>query len=205
VALLSMWKPREATQQAPPGDAIPTGTLLRAWSPYILLVIFVLLWGYGPFKALLDKATLVFAWPGLDSQIQRLPPVVAQPSPYAAKFTLNLLSASGSAALFAMVFSAVMLRVPVGKVLAIIGGTARDLALSILTMAAVLALAYVMNYSGNTATLGLAFAATGVFFPFFSALLGWLGVFLTGSDTSSNALFGTFRSLRRTHWGCRRS
>ena len=193
VTLLSLWKPREATQPTAVGDAIPTGTLLRAWSPYILLVIFVLLWGYGPFKALLDKATIVFAWPGLDGQIQRLPPVVSQPSPYAAKFTFNILSASGSAALFAMLFSAVMLRVPAGKVLAIIGGTARDLALSILTMAFVLALAYVMNYSGNTATLGLAFAATGAMFPFFSSLLGWLGVFLTGSDTSANALFGNLQ------------
>jgi L-lactate permease len=78
-------------------------------------------------------------------------------------------------------------------VLKIIGGTARDLALPILTIAAVLALAYVMNYSGNTATLGLAFAATGASFPFFSALLGWLGVFLTGSDTSATALFGNLQ------------
>jgi lactate permease len=193
VFLLSVWKPREAAGSAPLGEAIPTGTLLRAWSPYILLVIFVLLWGYGPFKALLDKATIVFSWPGLDGQIQRLPPVVPQSSPYAAKFTFNILSASGSAALFAMLFSAVVLRVPAGKVLAIIAGTARDLALSILTMAFVLALAYVMNYSGNTATLGLAFAATGAMFPFFSALLGWLGVFLTGSDTSANALFGNLQ------------
>jgi lactate permease len=201
VVLLSIWKPREATSPAPIGERIPTGTLLRAWSPYILLVIFVLLWGYGPFKALLDKATIVFAWPGLDNQIQRLPPVVAQPSPYAAKFTLNLLSASGSAALFAMLVSAMMLRVPAGKVLAIIGGTARDLSLSILTMAFVLALAYVMNYSGNTATLGLAFAATGALFPFFSALLGWLGVFLTGSDTSANALFGNLQVVTANQLG----
>jgi len=103
------------------------------------------------------------------------------------------LSASGSAALFATLFSAIVLRVPAGKVIAIIGGTLRDLALSILTIASVLALAYVMNYSGNTATLGLAFAATGALFPFFSALLGWLGVFLTGSDTSANALFGNLQ------------
>ena len=193
VALISMWKPRDAAEPVLLGEAVPAGTLLRAWSPYILLVIFVLLWGYGPFKALLDKATVVFAWPGLDGQIQRLPPVVPQPSPYAAKFTFNILSASGSAALFATLFSAVLLRVPAGKVLAIIGGTLRDLSLSILTIASVLALAYVMNYSGNTATLGLAFAATGALFPFFSALLGWLGVFLTGSDTSANALFGNLQ------------
>jgi lactate permease len=193
VLMLSVWKPKDATHSAASGHAVPAGTLFRAWSPYILLVIFVLLWGWGPFKALLDKATIVFAWPGLDGVIQRLPPVVPQSSPYAAKFTFNILSASGSAALFAMLFSAMVLRVPAGKVLAIIGGTARDLALSILTIACVLALAYVMNYSGNTATLGLAFAATGALFPFFSALLGWLGVFLTGSDTSSNALFGNLQ------------
>jgi lactate permease len=92
-----------------------------------------------------------------------------------------------------MLLSAIVLGVPARKVLAVIGGTARDLAFSILTMAFVLALAYVMNYSGNTATLGLAFAATGALFPFFSGLLGWLGVFLTGSDTSSNALFGNLQ------------
>lgn len=194
VALISLWKPApETAQPVHVGEPVPTGVLLRAWSPYILLVIFVLLWGYGPFKALLDKATIVFAWPGLDGQIQRLAPVVPQPSPYAAKFTFNVLSASGSAALFAMLFSAVVLRVPAGKVMTIVGGTLRDLALSILTIASVLALAYVMNYSGNTATLGLAFAATGAMFPFFSALLGWLGVFLTGSDTSANALFGNLQ------------
>ncbi len=193
VALLSLWKPEGAMQPALVGENVPAGTLLRAWSPYILLVIFVLLWGHGPFKALLDKATIVFAWPGLDGEIQRLPPVVAEPSPYPARFTFNILSASGSAALFAMLFSAVVLRVPARKVVAIVGGTLRDLALSILTIASVLALAYVMNYSGNTATLGLAFAATGALFPFFSALLGWLGVFLTGSDTSANALFGNLQ------------
>ncbi len=200
VAFLHVWRPAESAPQAPapltPANEaalIPTGTLLRAWSPYILLVIFVLLWGYGPVKALLDKATFVFPWPGVDGEIRRLPPVVAQASPYAAKFTLNVLSASGTSALFAMLCSAVLLRVSPMRVLAIIGGTARDLSLSMLTIASVLALAYVMNYSGSTATLGLAFAATGPLFPFFSALLGWLGVFLTGSDTSANALFGNLQ------------
>jgi lactate permease len=193
VALLSLWKPMDAPLAPLDAERPPTGVVVRAWSPYILLVICVLLWGYGPFKAVLDQANIVFAWPGLDGQIQRLPPVVPQASPYAAKFTLNILSASGTSAMIAMLLSAIVLRVPFGKVLAIIGGTARDLALPIVTIAAVLALAYVMNYSGNTATLGLAFAATGASFPFFSALLGWLGVFLTGSDTSANALFGNLQ------------
>jgi L-lactate transport len=193
VALLSLWKPRDVAPNNSGAGMPRAGTLLRAWSPYILLVIFVLLWGYAPFKALLDKATFVFAWPGLDGEIQRLTPVVPEPSPYAAKFTFNILSASGTSAMFATLLSAVVLRVPAGRVIAIIGGTARDLALPILTIASVLALAYVMNYSGNTATLGLAFAATGALFPFFSAMLGWLGVFLTGSDTSANALFGNLQ------------
>jgi L-lactate transport len=201
VALLSLWKPKGATAALVEGERIATRTLLRAWSPYILLVIFVLLWGYAPFKALLEKATFVFAWPGLDGEIQRLPPVVPQPAPYAAKFTFNLLSASGTSALFATLLSAVVLRVPAGKLMSIIGGTARDLALPIVTIASVLALAYVMNYSGNTATLGLAFAATGVLFPFFSALLGWLGVFLTGSDTSANALFGNLQVVTANKLG----
>jgi L-lactate transport len=193
VALLHLWHPRESPPVVSDRPRVPAGTMLRAWSPYVLLVIFVLLWGYGPFKALLDKATLVFPWPGLDGEIRRLPPVVAAPAPYAAKFTLNLLSASGTSALTAMLCSAIALRVSPGSVLAIIGRTARDLALSMLTIASVLALAYVMNYSGSTATLGLTFAATGALFPFFSPLLGWLGVFLTGSDTSANALFGNLQ------------
>ena len=168
-------------------------TLLRAWSPYILLVVFALLWGAPPVKALLEKATITFPWPGLDGEIMRLPPVVPHAQPYPARFTLNLLSASGTAALLAFVCAAPVLGVSVGRLFGIIGRTARDLALAIVTMAAVLAIAYLMNYSGCTATLALAFAATGAAFPFFSAGLGWLGVFLTGSDTSSNALFGNLQ------------
>jgi lactate permease len=190
--LLRVWHPKETDN----GDSAPrasASTILRAWSPYMLLVVFVLLWGAPSVKALLEKATFSFAWPGLDGQIARLPPVVAREQPYGARFTLNLLSASGTAALLAMICAAPVLGVSVGRLLGIIGRTARDLTPSIVTMAAVLALAYLMNYSGCTATLALAFAATGAAFPFFSAGLGWLGVFLTGSDTSSNALFGNLQ------------
>jgi lactate permease len=195
VLLLRVWHPKDdsAADVAPKDSGIPAGTILRAWMPYIFLVIFVLLWGYAPFKALLDKASVSFLWHGLDGEIQRLPPAVAKAGPYPAKFNLNLLSASGTAVFFALVFAAIALRVPAGKVLTVIGRTARDLSFSIFTIALVLALAYLMNYSGATATLGLAFAATGVAFPFFSAYLGWLGTFLTGSDTSTNALFGNLQ------------
>ena len=201
VLLLRVWKPRDDVVAR--GDSgVPTGVLLRAWSPYILLVIFVLLWGATPVKAILDKATFVLGWPGLDGAIRRLPPVVAKAAPYAAKVNFNILSAGGTCALFACVGTGLMLRIPVGRFFATIGQTARDLSKSILTMAAVLALAYLMNYSGLTATLGLAFAATGVMFPFFSPLFGWLGVFLTGSDTARQRACSAMQVVTATTSAC---
>jgi lactate permease len=192
--LLRFWSPRQVEgEAAEPLPGLNARLVLRAWAPYALLVVLVLLWGAAPVKAQLDKATLVFPWPGLDGLITRVPPVVAKPGPYAAKFTLALASAAGTATLIATVLAAPILGVSPGRLLGIIGRTAAQLALPILTIAAVLAIAFVMNYSGCTATLALAFSATGVAFPFFGAALGWLGVFLTGSDTSSNALFGNLQ------------
>jgi L-lactate transport len=202
LALLAVWRPRDTGVGAvhlPP--RAERRHVLRAWSPYILLVIFVLLWGYAPFKAILDKVTTVIPWPGLDGAIQRLPPVVAKAAPYPAKFTFNILSASGTSALFATISAALVLQVSFRQFVTCVGRTARDLSFSILTIASVLALAYVMNYSGATASLGLALAATGALFPFFGALLGWLGVFLTGSDTSANALFGNLQVVTANNLG----
>jgi lactate permease len=193
--LLRVWKPKdkESAEPAPTGPSLSAGVILRAWSPYILLVVLVLLWGAAPVKAWLDQATLKFPWPGLDAQITRIPPVVAKAGPYAASLTLALVSAAGTATMLATFLAAPLLGVSLGRLAGIIGRTFKELALTILTIASVLAIAYVMNYAGLTATLALAFAATGVAFPFFSAALGWLGVFLTGSDTSSNALFGNLQ------------
>ncbi len=151
---------------------------LRAWLPYKFLVIFVLAWGYKPLQAKLDAHTIVFHWPGL-----------ADAAPY--KF--SWLSASGTACLLAAMLGAAFTGISPRQFAGAFARTARQLALALVTLAAVLALAYTMNYSGATRTLGLAFAATGRAFPFCSALLGWLGVFLTGSDTSANALFGTLQ------------
>src|ERR1017187_7059787 len=157
----------------------PRRGVFTAWAPYLLLVIFVLLWGYAPVQKWLDHFTVLIHWPGLP--------------PKAAPFKLNWLSASGAACLLAALLGAAVVRLPLGKFLRVVGHTLKQLALAELTLAAVLGLAYVMNHSGATTTLGLAFAATGAAFPFASALLGWLGVFLTGSDTSSNALFGNLQ------------
>ncbi|MBV8852016.1 MAG: L-lactate permease [Sinobacteraceae bacterium] len=201
LVLLRWWRPKGENEAVTLPPRTERARVYRAWAPYILLVICVLLWGYTPFKALLDKATIIIEWPGLHNMIQRLPPVVAKAAPYPAKFTFNILSASGTSALFATVAAALVLRVSLRQFLASVGRTARDLSFSILTMAAVLALAYVMNYSGATATLGLALAATGPLFPFFGALLGWIGVFLTGSDTSANALFGNLQVVTANNLG----
>ena len=131
--------------------------------------------------------------PGLHNQITRVPPVVAKPAPYAALYELNWLSASGTACFLAILATALVLRVSPGKVVKTYVDTFKQLKFAILTIASMLGLAYLMNYSGMTSTLGLALAASGPAFPFFSAVVGWLGVFLTGSDTSANALFGNLQ------------
>ena len=179
-----------------------------AWSPYLLLVIFVLLWGEPKVKLTIDQwtnslmpsflprsaATLNgIEVPGLHNLIRRVPPVTVRPSPYAAVFTWNWLSASGTACLFAILATAAVLRVRPARLLNVYAATFRQLSLAMVTIATMLALAYLMNYSGMTSTLGLALAATGAAFPFFSAVVGWMGVFLTGSDTSANALFGNLQ------------
>jgi lactate permease len=164
-----------------------------AWAPYALLVVFVLLWGYQPIQRQFASYNLTINWPGLHNMVQRMPPVVAKPSGYAAVYTFGWLSASGTACFFAAILGAAVAGLSPWRFVRVLGHTAKQLALAELTLAAVMALAFLMNYSGATATLGLAFAATGALFPFFSALLGWLGVFLTGSDTSANALFGNLQ------------
>lgn len=187
---------------APAGPRRHTGAqIAMAWAPFALLVIFVLLWGYKPLQARLDSVSIPVSWPSLHNTIQRMPPVVPQPAGYAAVYKFPWLSASGTACLFAAILAAIVSGVKPRQFGGIVAHTARQLALAELTLAVVLGLAMLMNYSGATATLGLAFAATGRLFPFFSALLGWLGVFLTGSDTSANALFGTLQVVTATKLG----
>ena len=186
--------PSTAGAAAGPSRARHSGRAVAfAWAPYALLVVFVLLWGYKPLAAELNHFNIPVNWPGLHNAIERMPPVAPKPAPYAAVYNFTWLSASGTACLFAAILGAMVVGLKPLQFVRVLGHTARQLAKAELTLAAVLALAFLMNYSGATATLGLAFAATGVLFPFFSSLLGWLGVFLTGSDTSSNALFGTLQ------------
>lgn len=214
VALLRVWHPRAHSVRPrdpslPPGPfdrALPVAdtparssysalAILEGWMPYIVLVVLVLLWGLKPLQALLNMATVAVRWPILHNLILRLPPVMPKPAPYPAMFNLNLLSAGGTSCMFACFISAALLRVHPREFLRVFVASLRQLALPIVTISSVLSMAFVMNYSGATGTLGLAFATTGAAFPFFSSFLGWLGVFLTGSDTSSNALFGSLQVI----------
>ncbi len=169
------------------------GEVLHAWSPYLLLVACVLLWGYEPIAKTLLSTAIKIEWPGLHNLALRMPPVMTKTSPYAAVFNFNFLAASGTSCMVATILSAFVLGVKPMQFLRVIKESLLQLRIPTLTVCSVLGMAFLMNYSGSTGTLGLAFAATGVLFPFFSALLGWLGVFLTGSDTSANALFGNLQ------------
>ena len=172
-----------------------------AWMPYGLLVLFVLAWGFHPIFALLNKVWIAFPWPDLHNQIIRNPPAVLESAPYAAIFNLNWLSASGTACMFASIFAALFSTMTLAGFFNILKAVGENVIRPVITITAMLALAFVMNYSGATGTLGLAFSATGRFFPFFSPLMGWLGVFLTGSDTSANALFGSLQVVSATRLG----
>ena len=150
---------------------------------------------------LLNSVTVAIEWPGLHNAIARTAPVVETPSPYAAVYNLNWISAGGSACAFATVAAAIVFRVSPGTYFKLLISVVQQLGFSLLTIASVLGLAYLMNYSGMTVTLGLGFAITGGLFPFFSAMLGWLAVFLTGSDTSANALFGNLQVVTANSLG----
>ena len=209
---LKVWKPKTVwhfpdEKASTEGKAVlrySYAEVLRAWAPYLILALLVFLWAddkYIQFKQVVVSVDKMFpffvnSWPGLDNLVIKTAPVVTKNTPYAATYTLNLLSAAGTALLLSGILS--LLIIPnygVGKAASCFVRTVTQLRYPILTISTILGLAYIMNYSGMSSTLGLAFTATGSFFPFFAPLLGWLGVFLTGSDTSSNALFG---SMQRT-------
>jgi L-lactate transport len=207
ITLLKVWQPRDHFVMVGETPAVMKvgghgfGPTLHAWSPYLLLVVFVLFWGNPTTAAYLNSVSIPIQWPGLHNAIERIAPVVPTSAPYAAVYNFNWLAAAGTACALATVASAFVLRVSVGQYFGILGRVAQQLAFSLLTIACVLGLAYLMNYSGATVTLGLAFAATGAAFPFFSGMLGWLGVFLTGSDTSANALFGNLQVVTANQLG----
>jgi lactate permease len=199
---LRFWKPSQVFHFADEKPAGPvtclydSGAVVRAWLPYIILAVLVFLWGLEGVKAWLAPVGTKFNWPFLHNLIIKTVPVVAKDTPYAAVFNVNIGSAAGTAIFIAGLLSVlVMPNYGFGKGFACLGRTVTQLRFPILTISLILGLAWIMNYSAMSTTLGLAFTTTGALFPFFSPILGWIGVFLTGSDTSSNALFS---SLQKT-------
>ena len=165
--------------------------VMRAWTPWLILSVIVLIWGIPEWKKFLDSISMFkFEWSHLHKVVQKMPPVSAEAKVEEAIFKLNWLSATGTAIFIASIASAVLMGYKLREMLAVYWDTLKLLKYSLITIAAMLALGYSTRYSGVDSTLGLAFANTGVLYPFFGTLLGWLGVALTGSDTASNVLFG---------------
>jgi lactate permease len=212
IAFLRVWRPRRiwtsvaigTEASAPPArfERHPTGAVVRAWVPWLILAVFAFLWGLQDVRNFLNGiSNYVFDVPGLHNMVQRVPPVVAKPTPEAARFLFNWLSATGSGILLAAIVAGLAMGLSVGQMVKTYGTTLKLVRYSLLTIAAMLAIGITTRYSGIDATLGLAFARTGVLYPFFAALLGWLGVALTGSDTASNVLFGSLQRISAEQLG----
>jgi lactate permease len=210
VVFLRFWRPKQiwrfpeerAVAATPPGTTAPAtqytpGQLLRALSPFIILTLIVIAWGMPPIKDVLTaKGTLQFEMPGLHNVIKD-----QNGKGLAHIFKLNYLSAAGTAILIAALISTRLVGLTFKTCVSVFGETLFQLRFPILTIAAVLAFAYLVNDSGITLTIAKGLANTGVLFPFFAPVLGWLGVFITGSDTSANALFGKLQSATATSIG----
>ncbi|MBB4363838.1 lactate permease [Bradyrhizobium sp. CIR48] len=219
ILFLKVWQPRQlwlspalrgsdesaATMAAAkPLDKTPLtqSELFGALLPWIIVCIVMLIWGNGAFKA---WANSIFVWnypvPELHQMINKMPPVAPAPTKESAVFGFTYLSFTGTGMLIAAIISGVLMGVGPGKLVTEYGRTIRLCAISLITISAMLAIGTLTRLSGVDATLGLAFAATGVLYPFFGTLLGWLGVALTGSDTASNVLFGNLQKITSEQLG----
>jgi lactate permease len=208
--LLRWWQPRNRWTLAgtvadpldPSGSRPTRRQIWEAWRPWLLLSACVFGWGLPTLKTFLNGISaprLTVAY--LDKVVERVPPVVATPRAEEAVFVLNWLSATGTGILVAAIIAGVFMGCSAREMIGTYAGTLKRVRFSLLTIAAMLALGYVSRYSGTDATLGLALARTGAFYPFFGTLLGWLGVALTGSDTASNVLFGSLQKITAEQTG----
>ena len=209
LVLLRFWRPRtvwrfpdEHGSAAAAATRQSRRTVLRGWMPWGVLSVLLFTWGLPSVKAWLNSVSIVtFQVPFLHQAIMRVPPVVTAAKAEDAIFTLNWLSASGTALLLTGLLSGALLGLGPQALARAYWGTLLKVRASLLTIAAMMALGFVTRFGGLDATMGLAFAQTGMMFAFFSPLLGWLGVALTGSDTSSNVLFGNLQQISATQVG----
>ena len=208
---LRRWKPvrifrfdtqtsAEAAAQALEAPRHSTGQIVKAWSPFLILTAMVTIWSIPPFKALFAAGGALEHWvlkipvPSLDQLVQKMPPIVPVPTGYEAVYKFDAVSATGTAIMLGAIIAIALLKMRPAAALRTFAETANELKVPIYSIGMVLAFAFIANYSGLSATLALALAHTGKAFTFFSPFLGWLGVFLTGSDTSSNALFSALQA-----------
>jgi len=223
VLFLRVWQPKRVWRFSDEG-AVDASSLrdstkhysgrqiAKAWMPFAILSLFVLYWGLPSIKTALNEATtpafkVVMAdgkprpgpagwdWPYLHGKVSRTTPVVAKPTPEAARFDFNWLTATGTGCFLAAILAGLLLRLGFSQMFGIFGKTLVRLRFAIIAMTCMLGIGYVTRYSGMDAVLGLAFTRTGWLFPFFGTYVGWLGVALTGSDTASNALFGSLQKI----------
>lgn len=209
--LFKFWQPKHIfrfqaevgqaeTQVLPATQQYRAGQIVKAWSPFAILTVMVTVWSIKPFKALFTKGGACEHWifkievPYLHKLVEKMPPIVASAKPYEAIYKFDWFSATGTAIVIAAIITVMFLKMKPVEAVKTFAETLRDLKVSIYSIGMVLAFAFIANYSGLSATLALALAHTGQAFTFFSPFLGWLGVFLTGSDTSSNALFSALQA-----------
>ena len=219
ILFLKVWQPKtiwtsaklrvrdDSAATAPPAKPLDTTPLTSAqvWSalmPWIILCVILLIWGTNWFKGIVNP---IFTWnypvPELHNMINKVPPVAAKPTPEGAVFAFTYVSFTGSGMLLAAIISGFVMGFSPAKMITEYGRTIKICAYSLITISAMLAIGTLTRLSGVDATLGLAFAATGVLYPFFGTLLGWLGVALTGSDTASNVLFGNLQKITSEQLG----
>ncbi|HFJ9449912.1 TPA: L-lactate permease [Bacillus tropicus] len=209
---LKVWQPKEIYQSgqanrevaATTAASMPKltlGKVVKAWSPFIILTVMVVVWSQSFFKALfapggaLESLVFKFEIPGLHNLVMKAEPIVNKATPYEAILKFDVLSATGTAILIACLISMFILKMSVKDAVVTFKETLSELKMPILSIGFVLGFAFIANYSGLSSTLALALAGTGGLFPFFSPFLGWIGVFLTGSDTSANALFSNLQAI----------
>ncbi len=217
ILFLRVWQPKKiwtsaslrgkdvsAAEAKPPQPVVKhsRSALIAAWTPWLILSIFVFIWGLPPVKVWLNSIFApAFPMTGLHNLIEKMPPVVPQPTKEGAVYTLNLLSATGTGILLSAVISALVMKYNPVAIVRTFFKTIWLVKYSLLTIVLMLALGTLTRYSGTDTTLGLAFANTGMFYPFFGTLMGWLGVALTGSDTASNVLFGGMQKVAAEQLG----
>lgn len=210
---LKVWQPKEIYQSGQANSEVAAtttvasmpkltfGKVVKAWSPFIVLTVMVVIWSQSFFKALftpggaLESLVFKFEIPGLHNLVMKAEPIVNKPTPYEAILKFDVLSATGTAILIACIISMFILKMNVKDAVVTFKETLSELKMPILSIGFVLGFAFIANYSGLSSTLALALAGTGGLFPFFSPFLGWIGVFLTGSDTSANALFSNLQAI----------